>query len=297
MWLWEKTHHIIADYLRLLVEKNWSVSDGDVVTIQESMETTMQQEFQLAKNRQYNRYDKDNKFWFKEFCYGDDISDQLEDGIVRVLWNLDALRASDLHDTLLHYAKSGYKLYIESNESDFEQMKLVLDHHPILQDVTIWAGPDFGVTATDNTYYIYDRKSGTEKDIPQDTITDQLKIYAYKLLCNTNRTLENTTIYTYEVYLPSMYMIGGKVNQTDIDHIKQKVIDDVHELQTLVVDGNIKNNIPEHVDSFQRTADSAKCRLCSMRRVCATLKKIDGDNHPNPILDTLAGELDSGRLF
>jgi len=115
-------------------------------------------------------------------------------------------------------------------------MKLILDHHPVLQDVTIRAGPDFGITATDNTYYIYDRKSGIQKDIAQETITDQLKIYAYKLLCNTKKTLDNTTIYAYEVYLPSMYMIGGKVSQADIDSIKQKVVDDVQELQSLVVD-------------------------------------------------------------
>jgi hypothetical protein len=176
-------------------------------------------------------------------------------------------------------------------------MKLVLDHHPILQDVTIWAGPDFGITGPDNTYYIYDRKSGTEKEIPQEAITDQLKVYAYKLLCNTGKTLKNTTIYAYEVYLPSMYMIGGKVSQSDIDYIRTKIVDDVHELQGLILDGNIKQNIPQHVDRFQRTTDSSKCRLCSMRRVCAKLKKIDGDDHPNPILDPLAEELDSGRLF
>src|SRR5690606_19035493 len=164
-------------------------------------------------------------------------------------------------------------------------MKLVLDHHPVLQDVTIWAGPDFGITGTDNTYYIYDRKSGTEKEIAQDSITDQLKVYAYKLLCNTGKSLENTTIYAYEVYLPSIYMIGGKVSQADIDHIKDKIVDDVHQLQALIVDGNIKNNLPQPVDNFQRTTDTHKCSFCSMRRVCAALKKIDKDSTPNPILD------------
>jgi hypothetical protein len=92
-------------------------------------------------------------------------------------------------------------------------------------------------------------------------------------------------------------MIGGKVSQADIDHIKDKIVDDVHELQALVVDGNIKKNIPKHMDNFRRTSDSSKCMMCSMRRVCAALKKIDGDSQPNPILDTVAGELDHGRLF
>jgi hypothetical protein len=30
----------------------------------------MEQQFHLAKSRQYKRYDKDQKFGFKEFCYG-----------------------------------------------------------------------------------------------------------------------------------------------------------------------------------------------------------------------------------
>jgi hypothetical protein len=315
MRLGEKTHHIIADYLRFLLslssnqsviptgqDLGYNALDSSLnsewlINLKSSMRTTMEQEFHTAKSRQYKRYDKDQKFGFKEFCYGDDITDQLQEGIDRVLWNLDAFIASPLHETIVGYFNAWYKAYIESNESDFEQMKLVLDHHPVLQDVTIWAGPDFGITGTDNTYYIYDRKSWTEKDIPQDVITDQLKVYAYKLLCNTGKTLDNTKIYAYEVYLPSMYMIGGKVSQADIDHIKDKIVDDVHELQALVVNGNIKANHPQHVDNFLRTTDSHKCQMCSMRRVCAGLKKIDTDNTPNPILDALAEKFDSGRLF
>jgi hypothetical protein len=337
MRLGEKTHHLIADYLRLLLSlSSWAIAKdlGDkkdfhpavlrgkqhsewLINLKASMRTTMEQEFHLAKSRQYKRYDKDQKFGFKEFCYGGkdaihrtrhpeqsegfrnelqwEIS--LEDGVQKVLWNLDAFIASPLHDMIVGYFNAWYKAYIESNQSDFEQMKLVLDHHPVLQDVTIRAGPDFGITAADNTYYIYDRKSWTEKDIPQDIITDQLKVYAYKLLYNTSKTLDDVTIYAYEVYLPSMYMIGGKVSQADIDHIKDKIVDDVHELQALVVDGNIKKNIPKHMDNFRRTSDSSKCMMCSMRRVCAALKKIDGDSQPNPILDTIAWELDHGRLF
>lgn len=299
MRLGEKTHHLIADYLRVLYKQNQgpATTQEETNNLKNSMRSTMEQQFHLAQSRQYKRYDKDQKFGFKEFCYGDDISEQLQEGIERVLWNLDTFIASPLHTTVQEYFHKGYKAYIESNESDFEQMKLVLDHHPVLQDVTIWAGPDFGITGTDNTYYIYDRKSGTEKEIPQDSITDQLKVYAYKLLCNTGKTLDNTTIYAYEVYLPSMYMIGGKVSQTDINHIKDKIVDDVHELQALVINGNIKNNLPQNVDIFQRTTDSHKCASCSMRRACAALKKVDGDHTPNPILDPLAGQMDSGRLF
>jgi hypothetical protein len=94
-----------------------------------------------------------------------------------------------------------------------------------------------------------------------------------------------------------MNMIGGKVTQADIDLIKDKIINDVHELQELVEDHDIQKNIPKHVDSFQRTTNTQKCATCSFRKACAALKKIDGDASPNPTLDRLVGESDSGRLF
>ncbi len=82
MRLGEKSHHIISDYLRLLLKQD---HENNVVDLKNAMRSTMEQEFHMAKQRQYKRYDKDQKFGFKEFCYGDDIIDQLEEGIGRVL--------------------------------------------------------------------------------------------------------------------------------------------------------------------------------------------------------------------
>jgi len=298
MRIGEKTHHILADYLRLLVAKQSAITLEDIIIIKQNMTETIKQEFTAAEQRDYSQYDKNQKFGFKEFCYKEGLpEDALEQAIQRVQNNLDAFIASDMQTKVLQYFQNDNKYYIESNESDFEQMKLVLDHDPILEHVTIWAWPDFGVMADNGIYYIYDRKSGREKDLPADTVTDQLKIYAYKLLCNTNKTLDAIDIYAYEVYVPSMNMIGWHVTQADIDSIKQKIINDVRDLQQLVEDEDIEQNIPKHVDSFQRTSDTHKCATCSFRKACAALKKIDGDATPNPILDALAGELDSGRLF
>ena len=94
-----------------------------------------------------------------------------------------------------------------------------------------------------------------------------------------------------------MNMIGGKVTQADIDSIKDKIIDDVQELQELVEDKDIQKNIPVHVDDFQRTTNSNKCATCSFRKACAALKKLDGDATENPVLDSLIGQRDDGRLF
>jgi len=43
---------------------------GKIEQLKSSMRTTMEQEFHTARHRQYKRYDKDQKFGFKEFCYG-----------------------------------------------------------------------------------------------------------------------------------------------------------------------------------------------------------------------------------
>ena len=66
------------------------------------------------------------------------------------------------------------------------------------------AAPDFGVVLSGDSYLILDRKSGKEK-LDQDDITDQLKIYALKMLLNQQRReLESTKIHVEEIYLPSM---------------------------------------------------------------------------------------------
>lgn len=298
MRIGEKTHHILADYLRLLAAKHGEVLPEDIQQLKTQMTDIITKEFTIAKQRDYSQYNKDQKFGFKEFCYNEDLPDDaLDQSIQRVCNNLDAFIDSDMQTKVLQYFQNGNKYYIESNESDFEQMKLVLDHHPILEHVTIRAWPDFGVTADNGIYYIYDRKSWREKDSPAEDITDQLKIYAYKLLCNTNKTLDDIIIYAYEVYVPSMNMIGGKVTQADIDSIKHKIINDIHELQELVEEHDIQKNIPKHVDSFQRTTNIQKCATCSFRNACAALKKIDGDATENPVLDGLIGQRDDGRLF
>lgn len=83
MRLGEKTHHLIADYLRVLYKQNQGPEE--INNLKNSMRSTMEQQFHLAQSRQYKRYNKDQKFGFKEFCYGDDISERLQEGIERVL--------------------------------------------------------------------------------------------------------------------------------------------------------------------------------------------------------------------
>lgn len=140
MRLGEKTHHILADYLRLLATKQGAVSLEDIIILKQNMAKIIQQEFTAAEQKDYSSYDKNQKFGFKEFCYNEELPDNpLEQAIQRVNANLDAFIASDMKTKVLQYFQNDNKYYIESNESDFEQMKLILDHHPILEHVTIRA--------------------------------------------------------------------------------------------------------------------------------------------------------------
>lgn len=140
MRIGEKTHHILADYLRLLAAKHGEVLPEDIQQLKTQMTDIITKEFTIAKQRDYSQYNKDQKFGFKEFCYNEDLPDDaLDQSIQRVCNNLDAFIDSDMQTKVLQYFQNGNKYYIESNESDFEQMKLVLDHHPILEHVTIRA--------------------------------------------------------------------------------------------------------------------------------------------------------------
>jgi hypothetical protein len=132
MRLGEKTHHILADYLRLLAVKHGDVLPEDIQQLKTQMADSITQGFTAAKERDYTQYNKDQKFGFKEFCYNEELPDDaLEQAIQRVGANLDAFIASDMQTKVLQYFQNANKYYIESNESDFEQMKLVLDHDPI----------------------------------------------------------------------------------------------------------------------------------------------------------------------
>jgi hypothetical protein len=68
-----------------------------------------------------------------------------------------------------------------------------------------------------------DRKSGKE-DFLIDNISDQLKVYALKMLLKKKKTsLEGMKIDAYEIYLGSMNAYGGTITQEQIDSIITKI--------------------------------------------------------------------------
>jgi hypothetical protein len=193
----------------------------------------------------------------------------------KVLHNLDVFLESEWNEKVQHYFKTAKSVYVENpREKDFEGMKLNLYSIPELKNVNVMAAPDFGVVISDNKYLIIDRKTGQEK-MDTDTVSEQLKIYALKLLLKSHVDIQKVDIEAYEIYLPSLHQIGGKIEKADIDHIIKKLEEDVEFQKQYLVDGDIVKNQPLSLDNFPRTKSAKKCATCSFRKVCEDLKAFE----------------------
>ena len=153
-------------------------------------------------------------------------------------------------------------------------MKLNLYSIPELRNLNVMAAPDFGVVFSDNKYLIIDRKTGQEK-MDTDSTSDQLKIYALKTLLKSRINIDDVEIEGYEVYLPSLHEIGGKIEKTDIDYIIKKLKDDMEYQRQFIVDGDIVKNEPLPHAKFPRVKSEKKCASCTFRKVCADLKNFE----------------------
>jgi hypothetical protein len=130
------------------------------------------------------------------------------------------------------------------------------------------------VIFSDTNYLIIDRKTGKEK-LAIDWISDQLKIYALKLLLKARAKIEDLDIEVFEVYLPTLNKIWGKIEKADIDDIIQKIKDDVEYQKQFIVDGDIYKNEALSHQNFARTTNEKKCATCTFRRVCEDIKKFE----------------------
>lgn len=295
MRLGQKTHEIISDYLRLLSQ--YAIQEHHIQQLIDETSNRMRSEFEKSEKKDYTKYDKNNPDGLKEHYFHENNSIDLEQGIQKITDNLRAFIASPLHTQIQWYFKAGHSYYIESKERNFDIMKLYAPELTESEDTMIRAAPDFGIVMDEKNYIIYDRKTGNDAERIPGQISDQLKMYAVKLLHKTNKTIDDITIHCYEVFLPSMQQYGGVITAQDIANITQTIQSDVQELKSLIQEGNGRKNIPLSSQSFTRTTSTAKCRECRLRKVCAKLKKREGDMTDNHILDLLAGEMDIWWLF
>lgn len=181
MWMGEKTHHILSDYLRLL--KTGKVEEDTVQKLKDEMVGIMKKEFQQSKDRDFSLgYNKDQKFGLSEHYYGENVDDKLDEIIDRVMKNFDAFLESERHDKVKRYFEVAKQVFVENPKvPDYENMKINVNKIPELMDVAILASPDFGVIFDDNTYLILDWKSGKES-FETSGVSDQLKVYVLKML-------------------------------------------------------------------------------------------------------------------
>lgn len=275
MRMGEKTHYLISDYLKLL--QSWEATPENIQKIKEGISEEMRYEFEASKSKNY----EEPVFWefwgLSEHFYGEKIDNLLEPTIQRVQNNLDSLITSPWIEKIQEMINRSNIIYIENPKNpDFEAMKVEVGTISALKDISIMASPDFGVIFSENKYLILDWKSGKEPQGAIDT-SDQVKIYALKLLMKKHKKPElwSTEIEGYEIYLPSIHQIWGKIQQNDIDEIIEKIVQDTNFQKTFLVDQNASKNQPLPSTTFSRTTNEYKCETCTFRKVCKELKAFE----------------------
>lgn len=273
MWMGEKTHYLISDYLNAI--QSWNPVDVDTIKLHIAQE--MREEFELSKNKDFSELKFDDFWWLSEHFYWENVDDRLEEVIGKVLNNLDQFILSEWWKKVIDFIKKKYLVYIEHPRfPDFDAMRIDLEWIASLSNVNIMASPDFWVVVWENEYLILDWKTGKDP-FDSSALTDQLKVYALKLLLKATKgktNLMNIKISAYEVYLPSLSVYGGEVKQEDIDDIVQKIRKDIDFQKKFLVNEDPLANEPLDSTVFSRTFQKQKCEHCTFRQVCDKLEKI-----------------------
>ena len=266
----EKSHFLLSDYLHAL--KKWLITQEKVEELKNNMRIEMKADFDYSKERDYtDREDFFGKFWLSEHFYWEDADSLLEPAIEKVCENLDRFIASPRNEKVQDYFSSAKFVYVEHPRTpDFESMKVDVSKIWV-RDVSVLAWPDFWATFSDTDFLVLDRKSGKE-EVLDNSISDQLKLYALKMLLKKWLTSLNwIKIEAYEVYLDSMNSYWWIMKQEDIDDIIEKIKQDVEEQKQLLVEQNPYKNQPVDLMMFRKTTSDKKCETCIFRDVCQKL--------------------------
>jgi len=275
MRLWECLHDLMSDYLHLVKENQDSTENIEKTKI--SLITKMNRDFQISKVRDYTKYNSDIKFWLTEHYYKENIDDLYEKWKDSILESFDNFCKSELNTEIKQYFLDTENIiFIEPKEKNFESMKIEIDNIPDLMWINIYAQPDFGIITKNKKYIIYDRKSGKIPEKDPNSISDQLKVYAYKILQKIGlENLDNIDIQAYEVFLKWIVKFGGKITKQDLLDIEEKIIDDINIQKWFILNKNVESNIPMESNNFARTNDPKKCKNCTFAKVCEEIKKYE----------------------
>jgi hypothetical protein len=149
MRIGEKSHYLLSDYLHLLKK---AVTDGQesveaekITELKEQLKTEMETEFNLSKTRDYSDHrDFFGKFGLSEHFYKQEIDNQLQPAIEKVLANLDRFIESTRNEKVKDYFQSAKYVYVERPRvPNFEAMKVDISKLPGLEQISVLASPDF----------------------------------------------------------------------------------------------------------------------------------------------------------
>ncbi len=271
----ERIHDLMSDYLHLLQEDN--NTPENIQKIKNEMTSQMDIEYKISKDRDYSKYQSSLKFWLTEHYYQKDIDDIYITWKSNLLESFDKFLESDFHNGIKqHFSDKSNRFFIEPKEKDFESMKIEIDNIPELMWISIYAQPDFGIITKDWTYIIYDRKSGKTPTKPENQVSQQLHVYAYKILQKIWIEKINT-IKTkwFEFYIKSLSEFGWNIDKSDLQNIEQKIINDTALQKTLIIDWNVEENKPLPSKDFARTTDIQKCSNCTFYKACELLNNFE----------------------
>ncbi len=268
MRVWQKTHQLLSDYLKKLEKLERNIDTNKIFW---NIVEEMKKDFKISKEKDYTKYDKDNKFGLNEHYKWENIDDLLEDRINKIQKYFDNFLTSNTHTKILEYLKDyKNKCFVEEREANFEKMKFLIKDVPWLDNIVIWAQPDFGIVADNKKYIIYDRKTWKIPDKEKNNISDQLKVYAYKILLKIwLEKIDDISFQWREVYLKNINLYWWDISKKDLEDIESKMLFDVNLEKSLLSD--IENNIPKPTTSFIKTENKNKCKTCRFKKVCEKL--------------------------
>jgi len=283
MWFGNQAHGLMSDYLHLL--KNKQITEKNIEHIKKNLINEMDEIFEKSKVKQYETYDKNNKFGLSEHFYGQNVDEKFAKWKENILEYFQQFLESDLHNKIMQEFSDATTIFVEPKKPNFESMKLTIKHIPMLEWITLRAQPDLGIILpsekkwTKAKYIIYDWKTWRTKDRKPDEVSEQLKVYAYKMLLNLGLDkFDEVEIECYEVYLKTMQIFGGKVVWQDIYDIEQKISLDVMNQKKYIHNGDVIKNQPLPTEYFSRTDSPNKCEYCTFRKVCKELKNYEEGN-------------------
>ncbi len=260
-----KIHQRFSRYLHAVY--NAQIQAWDIKLLNQQLSEEMDKEFELSKNKDFSTYDRYNKFWLVEHYYKENIDLAYQEKKQQTLDMFEEFVNSEFHQKIIDHIKSENKLFIEEDQPNFQKMIFNAVLESVSPDsITIMAQPDFWVVVDENTYIIYDWKSGQNIRETEDEISDQLKTYAYKVI--EKMWLKDFDIKAYEVYVNGMELVWWQVTPENIQEVKDKIAEDFKDISGYLKDKDIRKNQPQELQTFEKTDDLDKCITCRFREVC-----------------------------